>query len=413
MIGIGGGVTQVFPVLFDYAPGLAGYTFARGSVAHQRRQDLTLQQVANHVLRDAHYETDPIGGGLIRTALLEGQRTNHDPDSDYYPSHPNVADATNPIGAAAVNRQDTANNTRTLRSSGVFQNVEHVLSAWVKAEVESEQVRLVLMIDDGAFDHFGSLYYVATTDTLTSSTNGSFTVSRAGREIGPNGWTRIWIAGYCTVASNAVRRYIYRAQNGTLAPVRYCGFQLEQAGFPSSYTRTSASTATRAAEAPYFDIGFGPQPLTVWWDAIAQPAGNTGAALRLWSLGDALGTTTQGVDLSYDGASATNIIAKVRASGGVNHFRGFDRPLDLASYPRIRGRIVIRASEMQLYSMVNGETAETASGVSSITLPTEFTGGRVRLNAAFDGSSVGFQALRRLTIAPGERDAAFFLARGN
>jgi hypothetical protein len=382
------------PVLFDYWPGRTGAeTFSRGSVAYQRRQDLTLQQVANHVLRDAHYETDPIGGGLIRTALLEGQRTNLLTYSEQFDnaawSKTGVVVTANsvaaPDGASTADTltYDTGTSSFVRQSYTVDPaNATYTFSVWLRA-ASSRSVRA----------------------RLDSTSLGTITTWNLTTE-----WQRFEISRtFAGTDTGNILVNLFNSDPASTVEVYAWGAQLEAASFASSYVKTEGSTATRAAEAPYFDIGFGPQALTVWVDFIARPASGSGAGLqRIFDLGDS--QTGQGIGLGYPSAVADRLDVKVKWD------TSFVQPniggLNLSDSPRIRARIVIRGSEVQFYISRTG-AAESASAATAITMPTVLTGSRLTLNAAGNGGDHGFQALRRLTIAPGERDAAFFLSRGN
>jgi hypothetical protein len=409
------------PVLFDYWPGRTGAeTFSRGSVAYQETEAGVLQQVANHVLRDSHYETDPIGGGLIRTALLEGQRVNLLTYSEQFDnaawSKSNAVVSANAIAGpdnastADLFREDTATGGHTIQQSytKAASALDFVASVFFKKATGSRNLWLNLTsgsngVTLGVDPSTGNIVSAATAYGTGWTVKGSRVVSLG------DGWFRAWVAGTSDTATivsfqpqlRSGSTFSYAGDDSS--GVYLWGAQLEQAPFASSYVKTEGTTATRAAEAPYFDIGFGPQALTVWVDFIERGTINS-AGMRVFDLGDA--------------AAGRLLVNQVAGPYRVYHENGGGNVASaLSAAPTIGQHVRLRAvlfpdGSVQIHQSIDGG-AETSSVRSAArALGSSWGANRLTLNG-FSGGSNGFTALRRLTIAPSERDDAFFLSRGN
>lgn len=371
----GGGVTP----LFRYSAGdsLATATTSRGSTATYRDASGVIQTAASGVLRDNHYELDPVSGLYVRHTLTEGQRTNHCPYSQEIENSgwlggvtkgAAVADPTGGVSGRSVTifPDDALYQLTNLGGSGT-----NTASIWARVNSGTAQFRLDIV--DQSVANNPSLDFTAT--TAWQRFTYTFT-------------TASWAAKFFQVSSPS---------NGAGATIELFGAQLEPGAFASSYIPTTSAAVTRAADSLSFPYTAPPQEMTVYVRFIEGGTRVTNPA-RLLTIGDAsanqtyltLYPNTGAYEVfHYDGStSVKSSIAPAPVVGDRVELLGI-----LAANGSVTGQ-----------ESVNAATAIVGTASAPQALRAQF-GGTLYVGYEY-GSNHGFSSFRDIIILPGTKTLA-------
>lgn len=391
----GGGPQRLFR--YDAGAGVTGLggTFSRADAttcATYVDANGIVQTVAANVLRDGHY----IGG--VRTALLEGARTNLVVQS----GDMTAANGWTVTGGTATAGASTVGIlSYTSLSSGV---TDHYRGITLTGDgVKAYACYFTAgsgncTFDAGIYDNTAAAWRCRMAVTVTGSVVSAVAVTGTLVRVEALGFGQYRVLAYSTPCTAANTNLVYTCYKpgGLAASVLATGQQVEDAAFPSSYIATAGSAVTRAADALSFPFGPVPQALTVYADG--------------YELGTVLGGTTAGVfDIGNSGNESYFLYNSGSNVYRVTHRTASDSNAMLAAAPSFGDRVELRAAMASDGSHTLGQTINAGSETTA-------TGGANAFTSAFAattmqvgnraGSVAGFFALRRLVVAAGVQSLA-------
>lgn len=364
-------------------------TVTRASAAYRRNRFGLLESVASDVLR---HDFDP-STLSYRGVLIEGAGTNLDTASE---DHTAASWATSigigTISADAVAAPDGTTTAETVPEdssngehyqektyTGLTGTTTYCYSRFVKA---AGRTKFRLRFASGA----STGQAVFDTEALTAAESSSGVLASWGIEKHPAGWYRIWASMAVPSGSTSLKARVFTVtdfssnlyQGDGSSGHHAWGSQFEATTYPTSYIKTSGSSATRAVDVATINSSAG------WWRAAEgtilvefDDVRDVGANSFLLHLDD--GTTNNRI-MIYENASK-NIIGGVQA-GGVEQISD----ASAAKRSRAHNKVAITWSESgDLYFCANGATPVGDTG-NSIPAVTNFrVGNNSVANGAWNG----------------------------
>lgn len=394
-------------ILFRYQPGREAPTFTRSSEGRYRDAGLVQQTAASDILRDQHYVRNE-NGILVRATRLEAARTNRYTRSeelehgDWSKSNVSITqdDATAPDNnttADKVVEDDTAAGSehkvdQSLPTGNISDDTDQTASVH---GVDAERNWLAIRTTDQNGD---------TATSWVDLSDGSKGTTAAGHTVRvESGWTgdhhRVAVTfDSDSGATTPTVEYLLADADGSVSydgdgssGLHLWGFQFEaDSSFPSSYTPTTSSAVSRAADDLSFPIGFGPQEMTIYAKLVDQ--GTTAGGDFYWMIGDPAneqitarapeGQVDMWLDDGSNRSDVTNLLSP--SVGDV-----------------IEQRLVVKTNgDVEGGASLNGGTEETGTG-SGASLPNSFSTSELFVGQRQDGLAGAVDMISGPIIAPG------------